>query len=170
MLSCQNAVCVPRCLGSRAGQSFSQSKCSNRLRQRHSAGVEPGWRYSRFATIAASFAAGTYVTASLSALGTAGNLHIPPKQRRCYCQSSWARISSASTQTRGFWRIHKIFCPEGGEAVKPIGIEAEIDRDDVRPVIARASQSTKAEARQELSAFFTSHFRDQHSAPPSPGE
>jgi len=36
--------------------------------------------------------------------------------------------------------------PEGGEAVKPIVIEAEIDRDDVRPVIARASQSAKAEA------------------------
>jgi hypothetical protein len=61
--------------------------------------------------------------------------------------------------------------PQGGKAIKAIGIEGEIDRDDVRAVVARASQPAKADTREELSAFFASHFRDQHSVPPAmPGE
>jgi hypothetical protein len=55
---------------------------------------------------------------------------------------------------------------QGGKTVKSVSIEGKIDRDDVRPVIARASQPAKAETREELSASFTSHFRDEHSGPP----
>jgi hypothetical protein len=51
---------------------------------------------------------------------------------------------------------------QGGKTVQSIHIEGKIDRDDVRPVIARTGQPPETKTREELSAFLASHSRDQH--------
>jgi hypothetical protein len=54
----------------------------------------------------------------------------------------------------------------GRETIKTIEVVAEIDRNDVRPVIRRTSQPTEAKTHQQLATFPAPHSSDQHR--PSP--
>jgi len=102
---------------------------------------------------------GADVTPGLRAIGSIRNLNI-------LSEHDYTLPIIVGPDRIGFYADKRILphpqnlLPQCRKTVQAIDIKSEIDGYNVRPIIGAASQSAKAQTREDIATFLTPQFRD----------